>query len=261
MRRKFSRALSFVVLFFVSMVCLPGVSAQVSPCDPTLKVSQTDQYGYRLRGDRCEGRYIQEVANTVLSITSLTESFEQYDLDSGKDLHIEWMPPPFPAKSLQIRAQSLKDGLFYQMDASPPVKKRNYRWPISLLKALDISQNNIGVLGWTWDMRERGRKIYLPLRIKQQQPSSRPSPCYQVTLWPGRELSEVYVTLAPVVQGNLGPLLKDEEPLEWNYYPAMRRITVPLPILKKPGLYYLNIAATQEIGGSVEVELYFYHAG
>ena len=252
-------------------VCLPIVILLASPtisfaqnrqCDPSLKSVKDDPFGYRPRGDRCEGRYILEVANDVLCVASLTESFEKYDVTSGEDLHIEWTIPHFKTKNLQIQAEGLKDGLSYRMDTTPDLKDAPYRWPVSVLKALNISSDRVGVVGWTWHkIGPKDRKLYLPLSIRQESPPYR-SPNYLLTLWPGRELSEIYVTLAPVdKKGKLGPFLKDEEPLGFNFYPAMRRIDIPLNKLQAPGIYYLNIAATQDEGGAVEVELYFYHSG
>jgi hypothetical protein len=56
------------------------VSAQQSPCDPNLTQLGQNPQGYRLRGDRCEGIYIQPVSgSTTLLVASFTEFFEDFD--------------------------------------------------------------------------------------------------------------------------------------------------------------------------------------
>src|SRR5579863_1516285 len=69
-------------------------SAQSSPCDPHLPQPAQDPYGYRLRGDRCEGVYIQEVSGAPLLVASWTESFADYDLTSRQQLAMEWDTAP-----------------------------------------------------------------------------------------------------------------------------------------------------------------------
>lgn len=64
-----------------------------NPCDPGLIQDKSNPYGYRLRGDRCEGIYVQEVSCAPLTIASWTESFDDYNLSSGAALMIEWTTP------------------------------------------------------------------------------------------------------------------------------------------------------------------------
>src|ERR1035438_3842170 len=63
---------------------------QPNQCDPHLVQPAADPNGYRLRGDRCEGIYIQDVAGSPLFIASWTESFADYDLLSNEPLVIAW---------------------------------------------------------------------------------------------------------------------------------------------------------------------------
>src|SRR5690349_2192983 len=64
--------------------------AQQDPCDQFLRASAQDPYGYRLRTDRCEGLYIREVSGMPLTLASLVESVEDYDLALGTNLLVEW---------------------------------------------------------------------------------------------------------------------------------------------------------------------------
>jgi len=83
-----------------------------NPCDPGLIQDKSNPFGYRLRGDRCEGIYIQEVSGAPLTVASWTESFADYDLASGAALVIEWESPS--GKSVHLRAQGMRRRLYFR---------------------------------------------------------------------------------------------------------------------------------------------------
>lgn len=254
--------LSLVLLFFlVFQFAQPlPVFAQGDPCDPDLDQSATDQLGYRLRGDRCEGRYIQEVGSTILFLVSLTEFFEDYDLDSGEDLIVEWTAPA--DQNIHLRARSLRRPPYYRMDTARPSNSTVYNWPTDLLSSFEISRRDLGVIGWmTSSVGRTEQDVFLPLRISQKG-SATQSDTYTMVLWPGKELTEVYISLAPVnANGSLGEFIKDGEALEYGYYPAEQGIEFEISGMQAPGVYYLEINAELESGGGVTIEHWFYHAG
>src|SRR2546425_622955 len=90
--------------------------ATFAQCDPRLQQAGSDPNGYRLRGDRCEGIYIKEVAGTTV-VASLIEYVENFN-PAGQSLRIEWTAPG--NASVRLRAYSLRHRLFYQMDARRP---------------------------------------------------------------------------------------------------------------------------------------------
>jgi hypothetical protein len=232
--------------------------AQKDHCDPALSQTAGYHWGYQLRGDRCEGIYIQDVSGTTLMVASLTESFEDYDLDSGKELLVQWAAPGDGAPHL--RAQGTRPRLYYRMDTARPPGSTEYSWPLDVLRAQGIPRQDIGVVGWTrCPVGGTERRVYLPLRIGQQSSPLR-SDSYQLVLLPGRELTEVFVSLAPIgVDGEPASFLADGKALEYGYYPADRPIAIPIRTLQEPGVYYLEVGATLEDGGSATVELWFYH--
>lgn len=257
-RSSFFAFILLPILLFQLMQPL-SVSAQENPCDPDLDQSTTDQLGYHLRGDRCEGRYIQDVGSTILFLVSFTESFEEYDLDSGQDLIVEWS---VPSKLLvHLRAQGLRQRLYYRMDVLCSSENPSYHWPTDILAALAISHGTLGVIGWFTDSaKDFERDVYVPLRIGQQG-ETKQSGTYKVVLWPGKELAEVYISLATVnIDGSPEHFIKEGEPLEYGYYPAFQGIEFELPDLETAGVYYLEIGATLREGGSVTTEHWFYHA-
>src|SRR5215204_7591254 len=74
--------------YFLSGSFFNLLAAQVI-CDPALPGIKEGALGYRDRGDRCEGLYINPVSNTTLFVASFTEQFENFD-NTANTLLIEW---------------------------------------------------------------------------------------------------------------------------------------------------------------------------
>ncbi len=256
-------ALLFLLLFQLGQPML--AYAQENLCDPNLEQQASDPFGYHLRGkppDRCEGKYIQEVAGTTLLVASLTESFEEYDLKSGEGLIVEWTAPK--NERVRLRAQGLRPRLFYRMDTVSAPGSDSYRWSPDILAALNILRRDIGVVGWTEHLVGQNKQdVYVPLRIRQKE-NAIPFTTYQVILLPGLELTEVFISLARLQPDEKSKhFIMDEEPLGYGYYPAERGVGVEFDVsdLQEPGIYYLEIAVTFRSGGSDTISIWFYHAG
>lgn len=228
-------------------------------CDPSLIKNTDSPLSYRNRGDRCEGLYIKEVGSTTLLVTSLTESFERYNISSAKPLQVEWDRPP-GNDPVRIRAQGIRRRLHYRMDTSQPPGTVSFNWTSGILASLNILKEDIGVLASTrYVVGKEQQDVYLPLRIKQEGNYNH-SAIYQLTLLPGVELTEVYISLALVgTDGRLMPGIKNGEKLNYGYYPAERSIEIPISGLKAKGTYYIEINANLRGGGSSTVELWFYN--
>ncbi len=191
----------------------PLLSSAADPiCDPGLTQRITDDLGYQLRGDRCEGLYARDVGGSLLLLVSLTSAFEGYDLNSGENLIVEWNAPL--GRHVHLRAYGLRPRLYYRMDTIRPVNNTPYHWPIDLLANFNIPRCDLGVVGWTTSrLGKNERRILLPLHISQQKRAA-PSQGYRLILWPGKELAEVYLSIATVnADGSLGRFLKDGYPL------------------------------------------------
>lgn len=131
------------ILVFAPLTPSPA-SAQESPCDRGLEGRARGPLGYALRGDRCEGMYVEQVAGTALWLASLTRIFENYDLSPNQALLVEWDAPD--SGTILLRAQGIKHDLYYRMDAARPLASHSYRWPSDLLAAQHITREDIGVL-------------------------------------------------------------------------------------------------------------------
>src|SRR3990170_6662345 len=99
---------TLILLFYFLGVPVFGQGS----CDPALPGIKEGKLGYRDRGDRCEGLYINPVSNTTLFLASFTEQFENYD-NSGNTILIEWDKPP-TNKEIILRAQGIKPRLYYR---------------------------------------------------------------------------------------------------------------------------------------------------
>ena len=247
----------------LALICAPlapsHAAAQESLCDKGLEGLARGPLGYSLRGDRCEGMYIQEVAGTALWLASLTQSFEEYDLNSDQPLVVEWAVPD--SGTIRLRAQGIKHDLYYRMDAARPAASHAYHWPSDLLAAQHITREDIGVLGWTSRLLDGvQRQVFVPLRITQRRPPARAGD-YELLLFPGVELKEVYVSLAAVgPDGRAGKSIQQGKPLGYGPYQADSPLDVRLPRLAEPGLYRAEVSAELATGGPTSVVFWFYVA-
>lgn len=252
----------FFALPWILLVTSP-VSVAASPdnglahhCDAQLDASVDHPFGYRIRGDRCEGIYVRNVASATLRVVSLTERFEDYDLQSSKQLLVEWTTSG--DSPVRLRAQGLRRRLYYRMDTVRSPQSRSFDWSLDVLSALKLPRSQLGVIGWT-KSDQFDRDIYLPLRVSQSE-HARKSPTYELSVLPGRELTEVFVSLAPVDDnGGVESFLKQGEPLGYGYYPAERAILISIPHPEAPGLYYVEIGASLRNGGATAIDFLLYH--
>jgi hypothetical protein len=83
-----------------------------------------------------------------------------------------------------------------------------------------------------------------------------------LVLVPGRELKEVFLSLATVQEGGEPRrFIRSGEALEYGYYPAGRGIGIQLPPLSEPGIYYVELAAELAGGGVITTTIHLYHGG
>jgi hypothetical protein len=235
-------------------------TSALDPCDPKLARPAKDPLGYERRGDRCEGLYLQDVAGTGgLLVASLTEPFEALQFTPGQRLRIEWSAEGSPA--VRLRAVALRRRLYYRMDAQRPAGTSAFDWPSDILASLKMNAQELGLVGWIEQrVGTRTEAVYIPLRVGKSAVTR--SGRYVALVVPGTELSELYLTLAEVgSDGRDGRVLKQDEALQYGYYPAERGISVRLPELGRAGLYRLQLGATLGRGGAVTRTVFFYHAG
>jgi hypothetical protein len=225
------------------------------PCDSNLVQLAAPVNGYQPRGDRCEGVYARQVAGTTMFLSSFTESFEKYDIDSDDPLVIKWSA--HTDSGVQLRAETIKAGRYYRMDARAQPRDSVYRWPNRILSSERLAKSDLGVLGWTRiTLGGRRRVAYVPLSVTQK---NSPTTCgpLQVAFSTETRLTEVLVSLSLLDStGAETRVIKKDEALNRGFYPAGSPILVTLKRdeLAAPGVYSLKVAATLSPRGNYSHE-------
>ena len=248
-----SRGMSFAA-FALALPMICG-ETEASPCDPNLLALAANPYGYRLRGERCEGLYILPVSGAPLIIASWTASLSNLDLVATRALTIEWLAPPGTG-AIHLRAQALRRRLYYRMDSVRPPGSNSFVWPTDILAAIGVARREVAITGQAMVTVEGAdRELLLPLRIVQDGKAAE-NDGYRLILLPSVELAEIYLNLA-----GAGTVLRRDEPLGYGYYPAERPVGISVAAPPTPGIYHLEIGATLRSGGAAAADLWFYHPG
>jgi hypothetical protein len=244
-----------------TVLTLAAATAQTGPsqppaCDTYLHAPANDPYGYRARGDRCEGVYIKDLSAS-LRVVSFTREFDDF-AEGVPVLRLEWAASS--SREIHLHANGLRPRLYYAMDSIRPAGSSGYDWETSLLAALRITRAELGVVAWTSQrIGGQDRQVYLPVAVKGS--DSRKTTGYRIIVISGKELRELYVSLSSVnTNGTRGAFLRKEEPLKAGYYPAEEPIEIPVPQLKGPGLYLLELGAEFQ-GGGVSTETLWFRYG
>jgi hypothetical protein len=235
------------------------VAAQTAPCDPALVPTAADPWGYRVRGDRCEGTYAQPVGGTPLIVASFTQRFAAFDPDSTASLTVRW--PAADSGRVRLRAIALRRRTYYRMDAERPASAGEWEWPANLLAALELERPELGVMAWTHRLEgDTERDVLLPLRIDRGEATDSADD-YALVVVPQVELTEVWVSISRMdADGMPVEWLRDEEPLGYGYYPADGAIEIAIARPARPGLYRVQLGARIRAGGSLATEFWFQRA-
>ena len=240
----------------------PPAAAGARDCQTAgVRVEADNPLGYRLRGDRCEGVYVRDVAASgSLLVASVVEQFEDFDTSSSDPLRVTWTAPASSAVTLDVYA--LRFHLYYRMHTPRPIAGDAYVWTTPLLRQLGIRRADLGVVGQArLTVGGTPRDVVIPLRITQKKPAAG-APRIQVTLLSSVELDEVFVTLAPLdAAGNPGPPLLDGQAQRRGFYPAEQGIPILLPAIVRPGLLMLDLGAKLAGGGSSVTRVLLYNHG
>jgi hypothetical protein len=252
---------SFLVLVLaVFMVTVSSAAAQ-SPCDPDLvDRDRSDppkhRHGYSLRGDRCEGLYVQQVAGgSLLTPISFTARFEEFDLGPIRHLILAW--PAVGDGRLHVRAQSRRPKLYYRMDTVQAASQRRYEWPTDVLTALGLRRGDLGITAWVLErIGDRERPVHIPLQIGANREAQR-SKEYDLIVVPGAELDEVWAILLAVDRQGRPLRQIQRRKLDLGFYPAGRSFSVSIPVPREPGLYRLDVDAALRNGTTTSVNVLF----
>lgn len=245
---------------FVLLSGTPGRQGGGSFCDPSLLNRSESPLFYRLRGDRCEGLYAQQVSALSIDVRSILESFGPFDAAKDPKLVLTWKAPPGIDQDVRIRAFSFKSRTYFRMDTAVAVAHGFYQWPTDVLAAVDLGHEDLGVLAWIELPGPGGisREVYLPLRIGTQGAAAEAG--YQVAFIPSQRLKEVRISVSRLdSRGEVTAVLRRDEELGYGYYPSGQRTVLSTGKLGAAGFYRLKITAMAGPGLSVDREIDFYH--
>jgi len=260
---KLAACLLLVLLPFVLRAHLHAQATVVnSPCAAGLLKPATDPLAYQLRGERCEGIYIREVAGTGgFSVAAFVVGGLPATIEPGNALSIEW--PAGLDAPVVLRAVSLRRNLYYRMDARRPAGSIRFDWPSDVLRKLGLETREVGIVAWTEKrLGESVQDVYVPVRFGGA--NSKDQAAYVLQVLSGSDLREVYVRLSTAdASGREQQVIIKDEPLKLGFYPAERPIPIRIlaATLKEHGLYRLQLNAALSNGRPSSRILYFQHAG
>jgi hypothetical protein len=240
------RRLCCLVLTMTWLFDQPVVARQ--KCDPDLKVRAGDPLGYRQRGDRCEGMFLEEVSGSLL-VASLHFPRGDFEPRSGTTVRLQWSLPP--AAQVQVQAVSMKPKVFFRMDTVRPGDSTSYVWPTDFAETVRLKGPDIGLLSWA-DLPVGGRaqKVYSPVSVRER------SGAAELVLLPQSHLDEVYYSVVALnAQGRVEKPVVVEQKLPESYSSG-RPMRILLPALEPKRLYRVEIAARVRNGGTLNRDIY-----
>jgi hypothetical protein len=266
-----SRSIGFLVC--QTYLFLTGELVHAQPdafCDAGLRSPANDHYGYRSRGDRCEGRYFQNDDGTSLTLMSFTRSSSTNYAVSEDAFTVHW--EPFHLGDLRIRAASLREDVHYRMDTTSAENTTSFSWPADIVNQVGLSPGDVGVVAWTsHKVGQSVQELYLPVAVTLAQSHASSSLSTQsrgagldLLVMPGTELKELYVSIYRLKSdGSPARTVRNEKALQLGYYPSRRGIHVEVQFseLSEPGIYFVQLSAEPKRGSQKSLPIYFFFPG
>ena len=261
----FSRGACIALAAAAGLFVLPA-PASAQSCDPALPRNESQPSGYRPRGDRCEGVYNRQVAAAGIQLVSFTAASDIENLCTpGEPVHLVWARRAEAPAPVRVRAESLRQRLYYRLDLERPPDASAFLWAPAPRCNNDVrlGAQELGILARTpHTLGAKPVDLHLPVGLAKD-PGARPRPPYRAVLVPGRRLAEMYVTVWRHGSDGGSTRLFAERPLGKSPYPAGIRIAVPLQAeeLTQPGVYRVRTSVQYDNGDVEALEFYFFHAG
>lgn len=234
---------------------LAGQASAAPACDPGLASAAADALGYRVREDRCEGRYLREVSGSALVVAGFGEPLPSWGPDASGTVDLNWGPTP-QSGDVKLLAQSLKRRVYYRMDAIQPPLPARFVWPRQLAATLVPGAGDLGILA-SQVRPGASQHLLIPVRLG---PTA--SDHYELVLLPGTEWQELRYSVSTAREdGAVAEVIVKDKPLQLGYYPAGRAVRVPVAksALPRAGTYRIDLEAQLDAGGSVVRSLWFTH--
>ena len=270
-----SKRWALLLLLVGIFVSTSGAQSDTSDfCDPALETVSENPNRYQERdagvvSERCEGLYIRKMSSSVIGLTSFTKTNKDFTV--GQDVELSWVGGGSPPtdNTLHIRADSQVYRLYYRMDTRVPVDGKSFAWPTSIVAALGMTADDVGLAAWQPTMLgDVERDVYLPLSVAQDGVSHGDG--YQIAIVPLVELTKVEYSVAAEskrVRGYRDETAVFEESLPVGFYPNGRPITIDFDLEGEgAGVYHLMIEgiprdAAGDPNPGDPLGVWFYHEG
>ena len=226
--------LAVLVAAVVACGHLVATQPQAALCEPGLR-QQPGEWGYRLRGDRCEGLYEELSAEGTIRPVSLTM---QETVPAFADRHEIWWVNPAVRSEILLRATSLRRSLFYRMDTI--TKSATYFWSTDVARGVKIEPPQLGFMAATQErVRERQQRVYLPVGLTSR-PAAKPGQ-YRLRAVAPSELLDMSIAVSAVTSANSASVI----PRRWlgfPYYPSSPPMSFSIDLSGKPfGVYEVSL--------------------
>lgn len=222
-------------------------------CDPGLPQLRDHPYGYKVRGDRCEGLFAREVSAGALRIVGYGRHVEDFDASAGPPLRLRWQKPPMQG-TVHVRVNCLRPRMYFRMDTQAPVARGEFAWQPGLVAALSLRRGDLAVLAWlTQNTADGPRRVLLPVDLLQR-----------ADLPGGRPLRILATSDTEVAQWllRLSPESGTERPAETvsaaGYFPPGSAVELPLPPARNSAVCRLELMASLRDGGVSSTESWVY---
>lgn len=229
-----------------------------SACDPSFRQAPENPWGYRPRGERCEGIFLREVSGEPLRVVACTEGQPAFALGADP-LLVQWRAPRGDVGdgTLRLRAESLRHRTYYRMDATRPLRDERFFWPSEVLVAQGLQPDEIALTaGVRMTVEGAVRQVLLPVRVTPRGSAARAREATVLTLWPSMALEELFLGVQPA-GAEAGQELRS---LGAAYHAAERAVKLTLPALGGAGVQRVRVAARMRGGGNSIVDAWVHAA-
>lgn len=238
-----------------ALLCTGASAAQVpSFCEADLVEPGGDDLAYQPRpeGDRCEGRYVDRVSGSTLTVASVVVGGLVAAADAAR-VDVDWRR--FTPGRVRLIVRSLKPRTFYRLDAAPETS--TYGWSTEVLRKLGLTPVDLGYVAVAdWPVADE--TLYVALRRGGGAPGDGK---LRVVIVPDKRLDEVYLTVTAMnrqgeeieVVGEdeeKSAFLLYEEALARGFYAAGQTIDVDVPTVDGCAYYRVEVGAALTGGGT-----------
>ena len=249
-----------------ALALLAGSSSQAqevdrSVCDPDVLRAAGRSEGelsYRFRGNRCEGIYEPRFSRgRRVKVVSVVAGLARLQTALATPLEARWPAREFPGSDGQIRlrAAELEPEEYYRMDTRVPLSERRFQLPVRLLSALELTEAELGFLGWTSMELEDGRRdVYLPLNLAQGTAAPPESGRVELVIVPPHDLRAVEVSLAYLSPD--GARIESKYAVPHSRALADEPLAIPLELKPAWGIHRVTLGLTYRQRGHLAEVIY-----